>query len=445
MSFSYTSSLILKVAFRNVRRNWRHSLAALCTLAIGFVALSLFQGYIEELLRMQLDLIYSRIMIGEVMVQKPGAETREARIDPEAYWIDQKEQAFLEGWIAAHPNDVKTRVRMLMLLGMAHSGGSSAQAIALGHDIPEGRIARRKWVWNTYAGHPIRDDEPQSAILGTGLGTLLGCEMVQKDVPIDPKTSAPTAVERPLACKQPTITLTVQSGKGRTNAMEAEVTGLTRAGARDFNDRLLWVPLSFAQELATTKNLGSYMIVLRNPADAPRLRADLRAAVKQAGLTLDVLDWFDSRGADLLRRGVELLSIFRALVFAVILVIAGTAVLTSMMKTVRERTREIGTLRSIGYLRRHLLSMFAAEAAMLALLSGGIGFAVSVLVTAFVNQAGFLYRGGLLAEAIPLRIGYSTHAYVSGFLFLSFVAIVAALLAANRVTRMRIAESLSDS
>lgn len=444
MRSSHTVQLIAKVAFRNVRRNWRHSMAALCTLAIGFIALSLFQGYIENFLSMQLELIYSRIMIGEVIVQKPDAESREARIHPEKYWIDQKEQAFLEAWIARHPDQIKTRVRMLMLLGMAHTGGSSAQAIALGHDVPEGRIARRKWVWNTYAGHPLRDNEPQSVIVGSGLGTLLGCEMANRDVPIDPKTFAPTAVERPFACKQPSLMLTVQNGLGRTNAMEAEVAGITRAGARDFDDRLLWMPLPFAQDLATTKSVSSYMIILKNPKDGPAMRADLSRDMKQAGLSLEALDWIQTRGADLLRRGIDLLSVFRGLVFAVILVIAGTAVLTSMMKTVRERTREIGTLRSIGYLRRHLLLLFAAEAAMLAVLAGGIGLGISVLATASLNGLNIMYRGGLLAEAIPLRIGYSVSAYVWGFVFLAVVSVLAALLAAGKVTRMRIAEILTE-
>ncbi len=439
-----TPQLIFKVAYRNVRRNWRHSIAALSTLAIGFVALALFQGYIEEFLRMQLDIIYSRMMIGEVQVQKPGVEQREALIDAEKYWISEKEQQFLEQWIAAHGAEVKTRVRTLLLIGMAHTGGSSAQMIAWGHDIPEGRIARRKWNWNTLAGHPLRESEPQSMILGSGLASILGCEMADKDATLDSKTGAPAPIEKPFTCKFPTVMLTVQSGHGRTNAMEADVTGITRAGARDFNDRLLWLPLSFAQDLAQTKSVSQYMIILRNPEDGPRLRAELRAAVHQAGLKLDVVDWITTKGAELLRRGLDLLSVFRAMVFGVILVIAGAAVLTSMMKTVRERTREIGTLRSLGYLQRHILAMFAMEAALLALLAGFVGLCTSVVTTSALNAATITYRGGLLAEAIPLRIGYSVSAYLWGFVFLSVVAVLAALAAAARVAHMRIAEALSD-
>lgn len=444
MQAPHASLMIVKVAFRNVRRNWRHSIAALATLAVGFVSLALFQGYIEEFLRSQLDVIYSRIMIGEVMVQKKGAGTREARITPEKYWIDEKEQQFLDRWISQQSAEVKTNVRTLLLVGMAHMGGSSAQIIVWGHDIPEGRIARRKWAWNTWAGHPLRETDSSGTILALGLAEILGCSVTSEEPVLDPVTAAPRPIERPFLCKQPSLMMTVTNGRGRTNALEADVVGLTRAGSRDFDEHLLWAPLRFAQDLASTRAVSQYMIVLKEPTHGPTMRAALRAALSQAGIHLEVVDWIDTEGADLLRRGIDLLTVFRGLVFVVILVIAGAAVLTTMMKTVRERTREIGTLRSLGYLRRHILALFAVESAMLAILAGGIGLLCSVLCTLAINSSSITYKGGLLADAIPLRVGYSPAAYAWGFLFLSLVAVLAALIAANRVTRMRIADALSD-
>jgi putative ABC transport system permease protein len=440
----HASQLIVKVAFRNVRRNWRHSIAALATLAVGFLALALFQGYIEAFLRSQLDVIYSRIMIGEVMVQKQGSGKREARIHPEKYWISESEQKFLDRWVAEHRAAVKTNVRTLLLIGMAHMGGSSAQVIVWGHDIPEGQIARRKWAWNTWAGHPLRETEPSGTILALGLAEILGCSVTSEEPVLDPVTAAPRPIERPFQCKQPSLMLTVTSGRGRTNALEADVVGLTRAGSRDFDEHLLWVPIRFAQDLASTRGVSQYMIVLNRPSEGPKLRAELRAALAQAGIQLEVVDWIDTEGADLLRRGIDLLTVFRGLVFIVILVIAGAAVLTTMMKTVRERTREIGTLRSLGYLRRHILALFAVESAMLAILAGCIGLVSSVAVTFAINTATITYKGGLLADAIPLRVGYSYAAYAWGFVFLSVVAVLAALLAASGVTRLRIADALSD-
>jgi ABC-type antimicrobial peptide transport system permease subunit len=53
-----------------------------------------------------------------------------------------------------------------------------------------------------------------------------------------------------------------------------------------------------------------------------------------------------------------------------------------------------------------------------------------------------MYKAGLMAEALTLHIGYSPIAYALGFLFLSLVAVVAALTAARQVTRKPIAEIL---
>lgn len=442
-----TPRLILRIAWRNVRRNWRHSLAALGTMAVGFVALALFQGYLDEMLRMQLDLVYSRNMVGDIMVRKLGSGTREARAEPWRYRLDPAEQKFLDAWIAAHPDDVKTRVRTLIIVGMAHSGGSTAEFWGWGHDIPEARVLRRDFAWNAWAGHPIGEDEPSGILLALGLASILGCERegstATADV-MDPRTSAPRAVVRPFHCKQPSLTLTASSGHGRMNALEADVVGLSSAGAREYDERMVWMPIAFAQELAGTEDVSHYMIALRRPADGPRLRAALAAAAAAAGLKLDVADWKDTEGAEMLRRGLDLLAVYRGLVVMVILVIAGAAVLTSMTKTVRERTREVATMRSIGYRSHHMLAMFAVESVMLALHAGAAGLAAAAAITAGINASGITYKAGLLAESIPLRIGYSPRAYAWGFVFLSLVALIAAVLAARKVTRMKIAAAFAD-
>lgn len=94
------------------------------------------------------------------------------------------------------------------------------------------------------------------------------------------------------------------------------------------------------------------------------------------------------------------------------------SVLMTMMKSVSERTREIGTLRSLGFLRRHIVGLFA------------------------LNGAGITYKAGVLSESIPLVVGVSPRAYVFGFVFLTGVAIAAALLPARRAARMGIPEAL---
>jgi putative ABC transport system permease protein len=283
------------------------------------------------------------------------------------------------------------------------------------------------------------------ALIGLGLAAILGCEATGTEPVMDPVTATPRPVERPFHCKQKTLHLNVTSVTGRMNALDAEVVGLTSGGVREYDQRMMWLPLAFVQELAETEAVSSYMILLKQPEEAVRLRQELASAAQSKGLKVEVVDWKDTETAELLRRGMELLSVYRSLVVLVILIIAGASVLTTMMKTVRERTREVGTLRSLGYRTRHMLSMFGVESVILALHAGVAGLALAAGITAAINAWGITYKAGLMAESILLRVGYSPEAYVWGLVFLALVAFLAAMVAARKVATMTIAAALAES
>jgi putative ABC transport system permease protein len=131
------------------------------------------------------------------------------------------------------------------------------------------------------------------------------------------------------------------------------------------------------------------------------------------------------------------------LVGFLVVVIAGMTVLSMMAKAVAERTREIGTLRSLGFLRRQIVSLFALEAALLAAVASAIGLAATASVTALVNAAGVIYDAGLMAQPFPLHIEYVPGTYLAAGAFLSAVAALAAVLPARRAVRAPIPDALT--
>jgi putative ABC transport system permease protein len=70
-----------------------------------------------------------------------------------------------------------------------------------------------------------------------------------------------------------------------------------------------------------------------------------------------------------------ILSICMAVVFAILLVSANT-----MAMSIRERTREVAVLKTLGFTRQVILSLFVGEAVTLALIGGVIGAAFATLV-----------------------------------------------------------------
>src|SRR5262249_60142017 len=80
-----------------------------------------------------------------------------------------------------------------------------------------------------------------------------------------------------------------------------------------------------------------------------------------------------------------ILSICLAVVFAILLVSANT-----MAMSIRERTREVAVLKTLGFSRNSILGLFVGEAVSLAVVGGLIGSIVCfVLVKGMASSGGF--------------------------------------------------------
>ena len=115
-----------------------------------------------------------------------------------------------------------------------------------------------------------------------------------------------------------------------------------------------------------------------------------------------------------------------------------------MLMSVLERTREIGTMMSVGVRRRQILSLFLLEAALLGLLGGLLGAAAGCTFVLYYGHAGITFKfPGMLA---PLHI-YPT--ITTGYVFFVLTlaaggAALAALWPSVRASRMRPVEALAS-
>jgi len=92
---------------------------------------------------------------------------------------------------------------------------------------------------------------------------------------------------------------------------------------------------------------------------------------------------------------VFLIAISAAVMFTILLVSANT-----MAMSVRERVREVGVLKTLGFSNRAVLGMVLGEAVAISLAGGGIGFLLSTLLTSGVRHSP---AGGFLPPMNPLH------------------------------------------
>jgi len=125
-----------------------------------------------------------------------------------------------------------------------------------------------------------------------------------------------------------------------------------------------------------------------------------------------------------------ILSICGAVMFAIMLVSANT-----MAMSVRSRTREVAVLKTLGFTRQRVLSMFVSESLALALSGGLLGVVVARFVIAWLTHR-------FIGLGIPLDMKVNAITVAIALLVAGILGIVSGYLPAYKASRMNIVEAL---
>lgn len=101
------------------------------------------------------------------------------------------------------------------------------------------------------------------------------------------------------------------------------------------------------------------------------------------GQRLDVTSWKDE--TSFFSWTVTVVNFLSVLLIGVLISIISVGVMNALWIAIRERTREVGTLRAIGMQRRYVLAMFVIEGFLLGLIATATGAALGIAACALVN------------------------------------------------------------
>jgi putative ABC transport system permease protein len=127
-----------------------------------------------------------------------------------------------------------------------------------------------------------------------------------------------------------------------------------------------------------------------------------------------------------------LYAIMAAITFSLLLVMGNT-----MAMTVRERTKEVGTLKAIGFQRGTITALFLGEALTVACIGAAIG----------IGAAALLFRSIDLGLYVPMFISFvpTKETLAAAFVLSILVGLVSVIYSAYRVSGLTIAEALRST
>ena len=140
--------------------------------------------------------------------------------------------------------------------------------------------------------------------------------------------------------------------------------------------------------------------------------------------------------------GITALGVFIAIVMGI-----GScfAAMNMMFGTIMARSKEIGTLRSLGFRRRSILASFLVEAFLLAVAGGLAGWLLAIPVQAYAWFSGPLGSMNFLTfSEVVFNFRITPSILALGMAFSLIIGVVGGVLPAFRASRVRLLEVLRD-
>ncbi len=155
------------------------------------------------------------------------------------------------------------------------------------------------------------------------------------------------------------------------------------------------------------------------------------------GQKLDVTSWEDE--ISFMTWTLKALQGLSLVLIAILVAIIIIGIMNTMWIAIRERTREIGTLRAIGMQRREVLWMFLLESFMLGLMSTVTGALLGTAVAAGLNGLHVPVPQGLQFFLMSPHLHLSVHgSLIAGAIItITIVTCIAALYPSLRAARLR--------
>ncbi|HYN05226.1 MAG TPA: ABC transporter permease [Vicinamibacteria bacterium] len=213
---------------------------------------------------------------------------------------------------------------------------------------------------------------------------------------------------------------------------EWDIVGIFRSQGGGFESEI-WGDID-AMGPAFQRTGGSNSLVVRmaDPAAIPDFDRTIRADPQMQLQAVNERKYYEDQAGPV-AAGLTGLTTFVAIVMGIGAVFGA---MNTMYAIVAARTREIGTLRALGFSRRSVLFSFVIESVFLALLGGVIG----VLMALPANNLGGATGVGFAELAFAFKI--TPQAIAIGLVFAAVMGLIGGLLPAARAARLPITSAL---
>jgi len=402
----------IKMAWRNIWRNWRRTMIAAAAIVLGLILLIFMDAMIKGSDQAMFGNAV-RLYGGNVQVHAPGFRIRASRFP----MIPLKNTEEIMQAALAQPQVVSAS-RRINTLGMVSDLEGTFPVTITGIqpavESPISLVAE-----NITRGRFLQDDDKNAIIIGKGLADLLKVSVGDRVTLVGRRVNE--------AMRQHSMT----------------IVGIFDLGLAEAEKGMVFINLPDAQTLYNLRRQETEVsITLQSIGLEDSTKSALQASLPQ----YEIDSWETLRPE--IRRMMDIKAAFSSIFGLVVLLIASIGILNLMLMAVFERTREMGVLAALGLKGRQIMVLFLLEGIFIGFVGAVIGCFLGWMAVLAVGQVGINFSfasnvgeiGALLGDRIYPSISIAD---ILGYgLAVLVIAALASLYPALQASRKEPAEAL---
>lgn len=434
-------SLSWKLALRNLWRNRRRTMSVVIAMVAGFVGLVLLSAYI---LRTERGLAAAAVYLnfkGQVSIYHEGGVDKFFS-KPSRYQLTEEEKTKVEAILqkmASEPDSPLEFVgEFISGSGLLSLGKKSAPVLITGFE-PEvyyrayNHPTLQKWAKDWISGPKSNHDEfigkPELISVTASLAELIG----KREISL-----TQTESERE-------VQLAATSYAGDLNAVNA-LLGVTHStGMAMAEDTSLLAPLKLLQNLYSTGGLHYIGVFLKPGASIRDAVKYLRKATEAEGLKLHIYPFYDEKVSYFYVGTMGFLYVMSSFFVVLILTAVVLSIINAILMGIVERSREIGTLRALGFQQNFIRGLFIREAVWMAFFSSLIGSVLAILIAGVVNALDIKFRPPGVAGSVQFMLAAEPFLILVVAVVILFIATMTAFLVVRNRVNLKIVDLLTET
>ena len=455
--------MIWQIATRNLFRNSRRSLMTVFAIGVSGLAILLFGGFVTSIwFGLQTSIVQEQ---GHIQIFKRGHQDYGAA-DPDAYTIDSYPMVIdtimgapeLRGKIAVITPQVS-------LGGIAGNQREDNSKTFIGKGVvPSDYNSMRRWDgWSLgirQGDAPLRDDDPEGAIVGVGMARMIGlCDELRiaecKDPPSRIRSAAAkgadfsdlVAADLPGVQEKdarPRLDLLAASSGGAPNIVSVFVNAAQTQASRAVDNALVMLPFEQARKLlyGDARRATVVLVQLHDPGTVQATKPLIARALAAKGLDMEVLAFNEVDPT--FNRVFAMFSFIFVVVSLVLAVVIVFTIVNTVTMNVMERINEVGTVRALGFHRADVFRQFLAESFLLGLCGATLALVLGVVLAKLLNSAGIQWTPPSNAAPLTIKLMVADNLLLIGGTagFLALVTVAASILPASKAVRIPIVQAL---